>query len=709
MPIAQLRPVAIIAAAALLSPAALHPQAVPAGPAVQLAPLRVTADLWEPPLERVPASVSIYDGAALRDGVRHFGDLVDQIPNLTWTGGTSRPRYLQIRGVGENSQYEGETPDSAVRFLIDDLDFTGLGGVASTFDVDQVEVLRGPQAGAFGPNAAGGLVRLVTAAPTPFFTGRIEGTFGGDGLREAGIAVGGPLVAAGDARTLMGRLALNRHVSDGFRRNLTAGRDTNSRDERSARLRLAGQPAGGWRWEAALLHADQRNGFDEFALDNNGRFTYSDRPGRDEQKSLAGSLRGEGMIRPALRLTTIVSALRAKSRYSYDDDWTAASYAGFSDLGRERRGLNAEVRLDGGAPGTVAVDRLRWTLGAHAARLDEDSRYTNEDPGNLRGLATDYASRQLSLFSQAGLSLAGAGRLVAGLRLERVAQDGTGVRTRFRKTRGTFDPVVTFRPRFSDTLPGGKLSWEHDLPAHGLLFASVTRGYKAGGVNVDARINPPADPLTYRTETLWNWEAGVRGQALERRLTGGLTGFLLQRSRTQVRDSAGFGGNYRFFTANGRGARVAGLEATAAFSITRELSLYSSAALMDSELERFTLANGNAGGGRALANTPRHGYTAGLRYEASGGFFARIEQTGRAAQFDSNNHDEARRAFRVVNAAAGFGRGGWSCSVWARNLLDSRHDKRVFFFGNAEPDYAETRYESRADPRQVGVTLARRF
>ncbi|MFM9030217.1 MAG: TonB-dependent receptor plug domain-containing protein, partial [Opitutaceae bacterium] len=278
---------------------------MPAGPAVQLAPLRVTADLWESPLERVPASVTLFDGNALRDGVRHFGDLVDQIPNLTWTGGTSRPRYLQIRGVGEHSQYEGESPDSAVRFLVDDLDFTGLGGVASTFDVEQVEVLRGPQAGAFGPNAAGGLVRLVTGAPTPYFTGRIEGTFGGDGLREAGVAVGGPLASGGDPRGLMGRLALQRHVSDGFRRNLTLGRDTNARDERSARLRLAGQPSGGWRWEAALVHADQRNGFDEFALDNNGRYTYSDRPGRDEQKSLAGSLRGEGDVGAALRLTAI--------------------------------------------------------------------------------------------------------------------------------------------------------------------------------------------------------------------------------------------------------------------------------------------------------------------------------------------------------------------------------------------------------------------
>jgi iron complex outermembrane receptor protein len=163
----------LLLATLALAASNLAPAQSPAGATetepVKLAPVVVTADLWASPLARIPASVTVLDEAALRQGaVRHLGDLVDGIPNLTWTGGTSRPRYLQIRGVGENSQFEGETPDSAVRFLLDDLDFTGLGTVGTTFDVSQVEVLRGPQAGAFGANAAGGVVRLVSNAPTPF-------------------------------------------------------------------------------------------------------------------------------------------------------------------------------------------------------------------------------------------------------------------------------------------------------------------------------------------------------------------------------------------------------------------------------------------------------------------------------------------------------------------------------------------------------------
>jgi iron complex outermembrane receptor protein len=682
----------------------------PTAPAVTLEPLRVTADLWESPLERIPASVSVFDEAALQSAaVRHFADLADQIANLTWSGGTSRPRYLQIRGVGENSQYEGETPDSTVRFLVDDLDFTGLGTLGGTFDLRQVEVLRGPQAGAFGANAAGGVVRLVTQEPTPFWTGRIEATSGGDGLREGGLAVGGPLLAGARPERLMMRLALQQHGSDGFRHNATLNRDTNARDEFSARLRLAARPAGPWRWDAAALYSRINNGFDEFALDNNGRTTFSNRPGRDEQDSAAGSLRGTLAGTGPVRFTTVTSASRVDSVYSYDDDWTAASYDGFSDLRRRREGFSQELRLDSanaaGAPASVD----RWTVGAFFSRTDETSTYTNEDPGNLRGLRTRYRGDQQALFGQLGRPLAPRTRLVLGLRAERVDLAGDGLRTRYRKSRGTFDPEVAFQPRFDDLMAGGKLTLEHDLNGRQLAFVSVTRGYKAGGINVDARINPPADPLTYATETLWNFEAGLRGHALERRLTGEVTAFLLERRDTQVRDSAGFGGNYRFFTANGRDARVSGLEAAGTLALSREWSLHATLAHLESELDPFVLANGSPAGGRRLANTPRHGHSIALSYRGAGGFFGRIEEIGRSTQYDSNNQNEARRAFNVLHANLGYAWRQWTFTLWGRNLADARYDKRVFFFGNEDPDYVPARYESRADPRQLGVTVGYRF
>jgi iron complex outermembrane receptor protein len=693
------------------------PLALPAQPAnspvataepakVTLEPLIVTADLWAPRFERLAASVSVFDTSDLQArSVRHFGDLVEQVPNLTYTGGTSRPRYFQIRGIGENSQYEGETPDSAVRFVVDDFDFTGLGSLAGTFDVSQVEVLRGPQAGAFGANAAGGVIRLVTQAPTSFWTGRIESSLGEDGLREGGFAVGGPLVRD-QPQKLMMRLAVHQHVSDGFRRNVTLNRDTNARDELSARLRLTWNPSADWRWEGAALVSQLNNGFDDFALDNNGRLTYSDQPGRDEQDSMAGSLRGTFQGWQSARLTSVSSGSWVDSTYSYDDDWTAGSYEGFSRHTRERSVFNQELRLDSTRPAR-GVDR--WTLGAFFSRLDEDTAYTNTDPGNIRGLVTRYEAVNAALFGQIAHRLSARTRVVLGLRWETLDVNGTGTRTRFRASRNAYDPVVTFSPAFDDSLVGGKVSLEHQLTEHHFLFGSITRGYKGGAVNIDARINPLSDPTVYDTEHLWNYEAGVRGSWLEQRLRADVTVFHLVRTNTQVRDSAGFGGSYRFFTDNANDARVTGLEASAAFALTPAWSLEASIARMDSTLDRFVLGNGNAGGGRELANTPRHGATAGIRYRPAQGIFGSIDWVNRARQFDSNNQNEARRPFSVVNASLGFAWRNWTLTVWGRNLTDKAYDQRVFFFGNEDPDYLETRYESRAAPRQWGVTAAYGF
>jgi outer membrane receptor protein involved in Fe transport len=91
------------------------------------------------------------------------------------------------------------------------------------------------------------------------------------------------------------------------------------------------------------------------------------------------------------------------------------------------------------------------------------------------------------------------------------------------------------------------------------------------------------------------------------------------------------------------------------------------------------------------------------------GLFASAELVARARQFDSNNQNEARRAFRLYNASLGYAWREWTFTLWGKNLTNTRYEKRVFFFGNEDPDYAETRYETRADPRQLGVSAEYRF
>ena len=683
---------------------AAEPAAEPLVPGLDLETLVVTGDLWESPIQQIAASATILDRDVLQsNGVRHFGDLINGIPNVTTIGGTSRPRFFQIRGIGENSQFEGETPDSSVRFLVDDLDFTGLGMVGSTFDVSQVEVLRGPQAGAFGANAAGGLIRMVTNAPTPFWTGMAETTVGQDSLWASGFAVGGPLLKR-NPEELMMRLSVEHSQSDGFRRNQTLNEDTNARDEWMTRLRTIWNPSADLSIDSTFFYANQDNGYDEFALDNNGWDTFGDEPGRDEQESIAGSVRATFDGWQGLRFSSASSLGSVDSLYSYDQDWTNASYEGFSELHRERVTFNQEFRLDSteDAESIGMIDR--WTLGTFFSDVNEDGFNTDTNPGRVKSLDTDYTSQNLAIFGQAAHDLDDRNRIVLGLRAEHIEIDGSGEE----REDGLFKTAVN--EEYDDILFGGKIAYEYDLNDDVMAFVSATLGYKSGGINNDARINiAGGDPLSYDTETLWNYEIGLRGDALEDKLQGSLTAFYTMRRDSQIRDSAGLGGDYRYFTDNGDDSVIYGAEAEGIYQLVGDWSLHGSLALMGSELERFTVSNGNPGGGGRLPNAPSYGYSIGLRYQPEEGFFGNLELLGRDAYLESMSNAEERSSFDVLNTSIGYRHEQWSITLWARNLLDESYDKRVFFFGNEDPNYTPTRYTSAADPRQIGVTARYEF
>jgi len=96
--------------------------------------------------------------------INHFEGLTYLVPNLNFAASDSRARYFQIRGIGERSGYQG-TPNSSVGFLIDDIDYSGQGGIATTFDVEQVEIHRGPQGSRMGANALADLIYIKTKRP----------------------------------------------------------------------------------------------------------------------------------------------------------------------------------------------------------------------------------------------------------------------------------------------------------------------------------------------------------------------------------------------------------------------------------------------------------------------------------------------------------------------------------------------------------------
>lgn len=672
-------------------------------PVHQLPELVVTASLWKTDLLSTTASTTAIGSSELEAGGNfHFQDLINAIPNLTWTGGTSRPRYFQIRGIGENSQFEGETPDSTVRFLVDDLDFTGLGSIGNLFDVQQVEVLRGPQAGAFGVNAAGGLIKLVSNEPTPYWTGQAEATVGQDELRGGGFAIGGPLLQH-EPEALTFRLSTYQLNSNGFRENKFLKRDdTNERDEFNTRLKLRWKPATEWTWDGTLFYANANNGYDEWSLGNTDFTIYSDEPGRDEQESKAASLRGTYDGLRIAKLTTITTYTGTDSLYSYDGDWgagfaaTPPSNSFYTDalaLWRDREVYSQEMRLasEPSSP-TGCIDR--WTVGFYTQGLKEVGKARWTSGGYSWN--TDFDSKAYALFGQIRKNLSTKDRLTLQLRGEyyemKVQADGLG-------PDDSFAPIVAFDYALdnSEFLWGGTLTYEHDIDATVIGFLSLSRGYKAGGASTPNFTKN--DQIKYDAEILWTAEAGLRKRLLNGALSTGLTAFYLYRDNPQFRDSKGAGSFFDYITVNGKSARHYGIESDASWIIDSNWKLSANLGLMKATRQAY--ANNES---REVANAPSYTYSLRLDYMHKNGFFANSTLAGSDSYYESNSHDQKRSSYAILNGAFGYRLNNWTLTVWGRNLLDKKFEKRIFYFDNTF-DGNDSRYENPADPQQFGATL----
>ena len=684
------------------APASTEPEAS------QLPTTVVTGSLWESDLQKTTASISVIDSAQIESsGAQHFGDIINSLSNVTWTGGTSRPQYIQIRGIGENSQFEGETPDSSVRFMVDDLDFTGLGSVGNLFDVQQVEVLRGPQAGAFGVNAAGGVIKIVTNEPTPYWTGQVEGTAGEDSLVAGGVAVGGPVIES-DPERLTFRLSAYQLNQDGFRHNKFLGKDdTNERDEFNTRLKLRWLANEDWQWDATAFYANTDNGYDEWSLENTEFDTYSDYEGRDEQESFASSIRGTWTGLDSINVTTITSYTDTDSSYGFDGDWSDAAsvtfpdpdnpgdfidYSSFLETDRERERWSQEIRLD-------SVDKIdtlgfvdRWTTGIYFEDFSEDTSTTG-----FGDFDTTYETQTISLYGQGTHLISDRTRVTLGLRAE------------------YYDLTTDLDYRedvdFDEWLFGGKLTLEHDLSDTKTTFASITKGYKAGGANIYPFL-PDSAPVDYDSEDLWNYEVGLRASWFDEAVVSQLTLFYLDRDDAQLRDSDGEGVEFAYFTTNGNQATHYGAEAEATWFINKAWSINASLGLLETDRDSYTDPRdpNPTVESRDLANAPTYTYSARIDYVAENGFFANLEVTGSDEYYESNSHNEKRSSFTQFNGAIGYRYNNWTFTVWGRNLFDEEYEKRIFYFPNEAPDYAVTkRYENPADPQQFGATVNYRW
>lgn len=665
---------------------------------------------------------------------QHFEELIALVPNMNFSGDGARARYFQLRGIGELEQYEG-APNPSVGFIVDDIDLSGVGGVNPVFDLGQVEVLRGPQATRFGASALAGLVYLQSADPEPEFELHGEVFAGDDDTLAGGIAVGGAL-----AENLAGRLSLHRYRSDGFYDNVALGvEDSNGRDETSARGKVAWDIGHGWRAQLNVLYADFDNGYDAWSPEN-GRITFSDNPGRDEQRTTGTALKVTGPLGKSVDFVSISGYAQSDILFSFDGEWGNTDYWApygydyvYSDL-RDRQSLSQEFRLVSGPGGRILGGRSDWVLGVYAQRLDEtdgiistglyddtaDAPFSYCPPClDYTMLDSDYESTNSAIFGRLDSELGERSTLKFGLRLERWQADYADAFRDFIYGDPTQPIEHEFHPR--ENLWGGDIGLDYVLSEPVRLYALLSRGYKAGGFNpslaraLGASEESGRASIAFAPESLLNYEVGLKGLWLDSRLIAELSLFWMDREDMQVRSSAQFSDNpndFVFITSNAEGHSY-GLETSLSWQVTDRWRLHGALGLLHSEVDAYGLEReADIEGsllGRAFAHAPPYTLNLGVTWQGASGWNGRLDFNAVGSFYFDYSHDEKSGDHRTVNLRFGREWDHWAVSGWVRNLFDEDYFTRGFSFGLEPPLFERSRYTRLGDPRHYGVTVTYRY
>ena len=638
--------------------------------------------------------------------IKHFENLSYLIPNLNFAASDSRARHFQIRGIGERSGYE-RTPNSAVGFLIDDIDYSGQGGIATTFDVDQIEVHRGPQGSRIGSNAMAGLIYITTKEPTEEFEGVSEITTGTYGTINAGLAFGGPT----QTDDLTYRIVLRKDYSDGFRKNLYSGKsNTSKKDESTFRLKTNWKidEKSTFKFLITQIHLDDPA--DIWTIDGS-LHTLSDRPGMDSQKTSAYGIK---FFHEAddFAFQSLISITDTDVVLSYDADWGNPSthspyiYDYFSETLRFRETFSQEFRFLSNIADFDAKKRSEWVFGMHFFESKEKNLKKDDgiygDPSDPyspyiseSSSSSKFAVENFSIYGNLNYLINESTKISIGLRWE----DSES------KYSDSFDE--SFNP--TDKISGGKVTVNKILNEESNIFFSIAKGYNQGGFNLNLGLdqNSTNRNLYYDPEFLTNYEIGVNSKIKKINMNLSAVIFHSERKDQQVLISTQVDINdpntFTFLTQNAAEGVNDGIELELDFQLSKNLDLFINFGLLKTEIKRWKSRPEIEG--RAQAHAPEKSYAIGLNWYPSETSNLSLDVVGKSSFYYSDSHNNKSESYFLTNINYSYFVRQWTFSIWGRNIFDEYYSTRGFYFGNEAPNFIDTLYERHGDPRHLGVTV----
>lgn len=692
----------------------------------------VTAQKQAQSQQDVPISVTAVTGESLAAAqVNNVADLANSIPNVQINSFSNSPdsAVFTIRGVGVNDAdpYVGTTVSVVVDGVVVGVNTAAL---LSLFDIDRVEVLRGPQGTLFGANTTGGVINVVTKQPTGELGGEFEAVYGNYNHIELNAALNFPIT-----ENLSGKVSVLHNSMDGYFRNYADNRRIGKRDITSLRGYLKYE---GGNYDATLIgeYGRSRNGSQtgilvagpgdlfyvpgetDHPFDFNRGLSY-DQPDANDRDTYAVTLTQD--LSTGIGDWTSITSYRDYDNDLYSDDDATTRVLLQTHRRIKHHQFSQELRdlVD-------ITDSTRLIVGGYYFRqhytLDQQGKLDGFLPGLGQPQTQEQTNWSISGFAQLYQDITPDLRLQAGIRYshEKTSAISTTANTLNPDGVATFDDplipgsLITASGKKAWNKFGWKVGLDYKVTPDVMLYGYYARGFKSGGFT--GRIAVAEDIGPYNPEKLDTIEAGLKADLLDRHLRLNLAAFYNWYDDMQVVQNITYpSGANSASIANAGKAVTKGFELEVTAAPVHGLTLTGSLAYLGAMYKEYDtqVLEPSTGGlvpisyaGNRLMNSPKWNAAFGFNWQMAlrnGTLTTTGQYTYTSAKFTSYTNLPVERVgpVELVNASVNWGPddAGWKIGVYGRNLFDEKYFNQKLSLAGIGT------LASLGSPREYGVTF----
>jgi hypothetical protein len=570
--------------------------------------------------------------------------------NVTSLKGASRTKFVQIRGVGERSDY---TPlvFRSVGVFHEGIDYSNFPQALSGWGIAKQRVV-------YGPRLSERIAGYIESFDSKDKEKRFHLSLTDESSRQMGALYRGNRLS----------LSVFKKNSDGYYTNTYLNKDTNKKDE----LFVKGSYEIG-SFKQIIHYTKQLNGYDAFDLDNTFNVA-SDRPGRDNLELTI--LRSEKKFED---LSIWYELLKANSLYSYDEDWASSnSYDYFISFEKKRSRHSVGMKYD----------FYDFSVKGEYVSLVEKQIEHGFNTGITRKFITGEIER-----NSFDVNLSYIKRLTKKTKLNTSLSIMT--------TNIEYENNLNFKKEKRFFPVSLSLSLEHSDS-----YIKLGMGSKSGGFSTEDDI--PDERKVYNKELLYSLDTGHEVTLPSLNIIQRINVFINARKNTQVstsfQDDPNDPSSFTFYIDNAASSYSYGLESKTTYLPSDWVKFVLDLGLISSQYGDYTVGAENLRN-RELPYTPSYQLRLLVESEIFEGFYSSLILHKQDNYYFSNSHNQKGNGFETVDFRLSFNQGPRKYSFFINNIFDKDYQTRGFYFGNRPPNYEKELFTQRGRPRTVGVAL----